>query len=61
VEKGEVTAKGITGTGVLPLIIEAGMRNNLIAAKKSRPLKALSTCRNGIMFTEKDLIAAEER
>jgi methylamine methyltransferase corrinoid protein reductive activase len=57
VEKGEVTAKGITGTGVIALI-EASMRNKLIVLPKIQTPQGIIHLQNGIKFTDKDLIAA---
>jgi len=57
VEKGEVNAKGITGTGVIALI-EAGMRNKLIVLPKIQTPESIIYLQDGIKFTEKDLIAA---
>ena len=57
VEKGELTAKGITGTGVIALI-EAGMRNKLIVLPKIQTPEGIIHLQNGIKFTNKDLIAA---
>jgi methylamine methyltransferase corrinoid protein reductive activase len=57
VEKGEVTAKGITGTGVIALI-EAGMRNKLIVLPKIQTPESIIYLQDGIKFTEKDLVAA---
>jgi len=57
VEKGEVTAKGITGTGVIALI-EAGIRNKLIVLPKIKTPEGIIHLQDGIKFTEKDLIAA---
>ncbi len=57
IEKGEVKAKGITGTGVIALI-EAGMRNKLIVLPKIQTPDKIIHLQDGIKFTEKDLIAA---
>lgn len=57
VEKGEVTAKGITGTGVIALI-ESGIRNKLIVLPKIKTPEGIIHLQDGIKFTEKDLIAA---
>lgn len=57
VEKGEVTAKGITGTGVIALI-ETGIRNKLIVLPKIKTPEGIIHLQDGIKFTEKDLIAA---
>jgi len=57
VEKGEITAKGITGTGVIALI-EAGIRNKLIVLPKIKTPEGIIHLQNGIKFTDKDLIAA---
>jgi methylamine methyltransferase corrinoid protein reductive activase len=57
VEKGELTAKGITGTGVIALI-EAGMRNKLIMLPKIQTQDGVIHLQDGIKFTNKDLIAA---
>ncbi|MDD3245288.1 MAG: methylamine methyltransferase corrinoid protein reductive activase [Methanosarcina sp.] len=57
VEKGEVTAKGITGTGVIALI-ETGIRNKLIVLPKIKTPEGIIHLQDGIKFTEKDLTAA---
>jgi methylamine methyltransferase corrinoid protein reductive activase len=57
VEKGEITAKGITGTGVIALV-EAGIRNKLIVLPKIQTPDGIIHLQNGIKFTDKDLIAA---
>jgi methylamine methyltransferase corrinoid protein reductive activase len=57
VEKGELTAKGITGTGVIALI-ETGMRNKLIVLPKIQTPNGIIHLQDGIIFTNKDLIAA---
>ena len=57
VEKGELTAKGITGTGVIALI-ETGMRNKLIMLPKIQTPDGIIHLQDGIKFTSKDLIAA---
>ncbi len=56
-EKGELTAKGITGTGVIALI-EAGIRNKLITLPKIQTPGGVIHLQNGIKFTNKDLIEA---
>lgn len=57
VEKGELTAKGITGTGVIALI-EAGLRNKLIVLPKIQTADGILHLQDGIKFTNKDLIEA---
>lgn len=57
VEKGELTAKGITGTGVIALI-EAGIRNKLITLPKIQTPGGVIHLQDGIKFTNKDLIEA---
>ncbi|MDY0129939.1 MAG: methylamine methyltransferase corrinoid protein reductive activase, partial [Methanosarcina vacuolata] len=57
IEKGELTAKGITGTGVIALI-EAGMRNKLIVLPKIQTPDGILHLQDGIKFTNKDLIEA---
>ena len=57
VEKGELTAKGITGTGVIALI-EAGLRNKLIVLPKIQTPDGILHLQDGIKFTNKDLIEA---
>lgn len=57
VEKGEITAKGITGTGVIALV-EAGIRNKLIILPKIQTPDGIIHLQDGIKFTNKDLIAA---
>ncbi|MGB9928151.1 MAG: methylamine methyltransferase corrinoid protein reductive activase [Methanosarcina sp.] len=57
VEKGEITAKGITGTGVIALI-EAGMKNKLIVLPKIQTPEGFLYLQDGIKFTNKDLIEA---
>lgn len=57
IEKGELTAKGITGTGVIALI-EAGMRNKLIVLPKIQTPDGVIYLQEGIKFTNRDLIAA---
>ncbi len=57
VEKGEFTAKGITGTGVIALI-ETGIRNKLIVLPKIKTPEGIIHLQDGIKFTEKDLVAA---
>lgn len=57
VEKGEITAKGITGTGVIALV-EAGIRNKLIVLPKIQTPDGIIHLQDGIKFTNKDLIAA---
>lgn len=57
VEKGEVTAKSITGTGVIALI-EAGMRNKLIVLPKIQTPEGVLYLQDGIKFTNNDLIEA---
>ncbi len=57
VEKGELTAKGITGTGVIALI-EAGIRNKLIMLPKIQTPGGVIHLQDGIKFTSKDLIEA---
>ena len=57
VEKGELNAKGITGTGVIALI-ETGMRNKLIVLPKIQTPDGIIHLQDGIIFTNKDLIAA---
>jgi len=57
VEKGEVKAKGITGTGVIALI-EAGMRNKMITLPKILTPDKVIYLQDGIKFTEKDLLEA---
>ena len=57
VEKGEITAKGITGTGVIALI-EAGMKNKLIVLPKIQTPEGVLYLQDGIKFTNKDLIEA---
>ncbi len=56
-EKGDITAKGITGTGVIALI-ETGMRNKLIILPKIQTTDGIIHLQDGIIFTDKDLIAA---
>jgi methylamine methyltransferase corrinoid protein reductive activase len=56
-EKGDITAKGITGTGVIALI-ETGMRNKLIVLPKIQTTDGIIHLQDGIIFTDKDLIAA---
>lgn len=56
-EKGELTAKGITGTGVIALI-EAGIRNKLITLPKIQTPGGVIHLQDGIKFTNKDLIEA---
>jgi methylamine methyltransferase corrinoid protein reductive activase len=56
-EKGEITAKGITGTGVIALI-ETGMRNKLIVLPKIQTPDGIIHLQDEIIFTDKDLIAA---
>ena len=56
-EKGELTAKGITGTGVIALI-EAGIRNKLIMLPKIQTPGGVIHLQDGIKFTSKDLIEA---
>ncbi|AKJ40436.1 methylamine methyltransferase corrinoid protein reductive activase [Methanosarcina barkeri] len=57
VEKGELTAKGITGTGVIALI-ETAMRNKLIALPKIQTPDGILHLQDGVIFTNKDLIEA---
>lgn len=57
VEKGELTAKGITGTGVIALI-EAGIRNKLITLPKIQTPSGVIHLQDEIKFTNKDLIEA---
>ncbi|HHV24841.1 MAG TPA: methylamine methyltransferase corrinoid protein reductive activase [Methanosarcina sp.] len=57
VEKGELTAKGITGTGVIALI-EAGLRNKLIVLPRIQTPDGVIHLQDGIKFTNKDLIEA---
>jgi methylamine methyltransferase corrinoid protein reductive activase len=57
VEKREITAKGITGTGVIALI-EAGIRNKLIVLPKIKTTDGVIYLQNGIKFTNKDLLEA---
>ena len=57
VEKGELTAKGITGTGVIALI-EAGIRNKLITLPKIQTAGGVIHLQDEIKFTNKDLIEA---
>lgn len=57
VEMGELTAKGITGTGVIALI-EAGLRNKLIVLPKIQTADGILHLQDGIKFTNKDLIEA---
>ncbi|HWQ49386.1 MAG TPA: methylamine methyltransferase corrinoid protein reductive activase [Methanosarcina sp.] len=57
IEKGEITAKGITGTGVIALI-EAGMRNKLIVLPKIQTPDGVIYLQDGIKFTNRDLIEA---
>jgi methylamine methyltransferase corrinoid protein reductive activase len=57
VEKREITAKGITGTGVIALI-EAGIRNKLIVLPKIKTPDGAIYLQNGIKFTNKDLLEA---
>ena len=56
-EKGEITAKGITGTGVIALI-ETGIQNQLIVLPKIKTPDSIIHLQDGIKFTEKDLIEA---
>ena len=57
VQKGEVTAKGITGTGVIALI-EVCIKNKLIVLPNIQTPDGIIHLQNGIKFTHKDLIAA---
>ncbi len=57
VEKGELTAKGITGTGVIALI-ETAMRNKLIVLPKIQTPDGILHLQDGVIFTNKDLIEA---
>ena len=57
VEKGEITAKGITGTGVIALI-ETAMRNKLIVLPKIQTPDGILHLQDGVIFTNKDLIEA---
>lgn len=57
IEKGEITAKGITGTGVIALI-ETGIQNKLIVLPKIKTPDSTVHLQDGIKFTEKDLIEA---
>lgn len=57
IEKEEITAKGITGTGVIALI-EAGMRNKLIVLPKIQTPDGVIYLQDGIKFTNRDLIEA---
>lgn len=57
VEKGELTAKGITGTGVIALI-ETAMRNKLIVLPKIQTPDGIIHLQDEVIFTNKDLIAA---
>lgn len=57
IEKEEIHAKGITGTGVIALI-EAGMRNKLITLPKILTPDKEIHLQDGLKFTEKDLMEA---
>lgn len=57
VEKGEIMAKGITGTGVIALV-EACIRNKLIVLPKIQTPDGIIHLQNGIKFTNKDLLEA---
>ncbi|MDD3041744.1 MAG: methylamine methyltransferase corrinoid protein reductive activase [Methanosarcinaceae archaeon] len=57
IEKAEIRAKGITGTGVIALI-EAGMRNKLITLPKILTPDKEIHLQDGIKFTENDLLEA---
>lgn len=56
-EKGEWTAVGITGTGVVGLISQ-GLRTNLIEIPRINTLDQKIHLPDGIAFTEKDLLEA---
>lgn len=57
VEKGELEAVGITGTGVVGLISQ-GFKANLIRIPKITTFDAEIHLPNGVRFTEKDLLEA---
>ena len=57
VQKGEVTAKGITGTGIIALI-EVYIKNKLIVLPNIQTPDGIIHLQNGIKFTHKDLIVA---
>jgi methylamine methyltransferase corrinoid protein reductive activase len=57
IEKGDIRAKGITGTGVIALI-EVSLKNELIQLPKIKTSEGLIHLQDNISFTEKDLVEA---
>jgi methylamine methyltransferase corrinoid protein reductive activase len=57
VEKGDIRAKGITGTGVIALI-EVSLKNELIQLPKIKTPEGMIHLQDNISFTEKDLVEA---